>query len=164
MQLNLNPEQGSRGWGGGGGDGCAIWGSQATQVLSSTFRRFGATQTSAGSSRGGMENGGRERRQGAESDEEDYDNHQRTASDPGRARRQPPGLPPKVDELSGVWLAGPGWTANFRECREAAGPQNLAEWDAPGGGAQTQESGWANFTQFQPFSGSEEEETAGFVY
>lgn len=52
-----------------------------------------------------------------------------------------------------VWISGPGWTANFRDCRENAGSQTHAGWVASGSDAQTQETGWANFTQFGPFSG-----------
>lgn len=98
-----------------------------------------------------MENGGREREQGEEED----DVHQRNASDPGRDGRQQWASPGsvQVNELLGVGFPGPGWTANFRDCRKAPGSQSLAGWDAASSGAQTQESGWANFTRFQPFSG-----------
>ncbi|XP_003978570.2 serine/threonine-protein phosphatase 6 regulatory subunit 2a [Takifugu rubripes] len=100
----------------------------ATQSKSRT--RFGVTQTSEGSSRSSMENGRRDQEQGAESDEDD--DHRQNASD-----------------------TGPGWTANFRDCRENAGSQTLAGWVAPGSDAQMQETGWANFTQFGPFSGTD---------
>ncbi|XP_023263676.1 serine/threonine-protein phosphatase 6 regulatory subunit 2-like [Seriola lalandi dorsalis] len=78
-----------------------------------------------------MENGGREQDRGSESDE-DEDSEQ-NASD-----------------------TSPGWTANFRDSGGTAASQNQAGWDSSaGGGAETQETGWANFTEFQPFSGTE---------
>ncbi|XP_023262088.1 serine/threonine-protein phosphatase 6 regulatory subunit 2-like [Seriola lalandi dorsalis] len=99
----------------------------ATQAKSRT--RFGVSQTSEGSSRSSMENGGREQDRGSESDE-DEDSEQ-NASD-----------------------TSPGWTANFRDSGGTAASQNQAGWDSSaGGGAETQETGWANFTEFQPFSG-----------
>lgn len=103
-----------------------------------------------------MENGGKKREKGSESDEEDDDNdHQRNTSDPGTdGSHQSANLGSiQVNELSGIWFSGPGWTANFRDCREAAASQSLPDWDTTGSGAQTRDSGWANFAQFQPFSG-----------
>lgn len=102
-----------------------------------------------------MENGGREREQGGESDEEDDNDHQRNPSDPGRDGSQQSASPGniQINELSAVRFSGPGWTANFRDCREAPGSQSRAQWDSTESGVQTQESGWATFTQFQPFSG-----------
>uniref|UniRef100_A0A674NVT3 Protein phosphatase 6, regulatory subunit 2a n=1 Tax=Takifugu rubripes TaxID=31033 RepID=A0A674NVT3_TAKRU len=64
-----------------------------------------------------------------------------------------PGQMHVVSNVIIVWIPGPGWTANFRDCRENAGSQTLAGWVAPGSDAQMQETGWANFTQFGPFSG-----------
>lgn len=53
-----------------------------------------------------------------------------------------------------VLCLGPGWTANFRDSRGTAASQTPAGWDSSaGGGAETQGTGWANFTEFQPFSG-----------
>uniref|UniRef100_G3Q6W0 Protein phosphatase 6 regulatory subunit 2 n=1 Tax=Gasterosteus aculeatus aculeatus TaxID=481459 RepID=G3Q6W0_GASAC len=49
---------------------------------------------------------------------------------------------------------GPGWTAHFRESGGTAASQTPAGWDSSSrSGAETQGSGWANFTEFQPFSG-----------
>ncbi|TNN35389.1 Serine/threonine-protein phosphatase 6 regulatory subunit 2 [Liparis tanakae] len=45
---------------------------------------------------------------------------------------------------------GPGWTAHFRASGGPAASQTPAGWD----GAETQGSGWATFTEFQPFSSS----------
>uniref|UniRef100_A0A3B5A261 Serine/threonine-protein phosphatase 6 regulatory subunit 2-like n=1 Tax=Stegastes partitus TaxID=144197 RepID=A0A3B5A261_9TELE len=90
-------------------------------------RTFGVSQTSDGSSRSSMENGGRERDRGSESDE-DEDSEQNISD-------------------------APAWTANFRESGETAASQTTAGWDSSAGsGAETQETGWANFTEFQPFS------------
>lgn len=65
------------------GSGCDLDLRLHNKHLCSTCR-FGVTQTSAGSSRSSMENGGREREQGAESDEDD--DHQQNTSDTGRER------------------------------------------------------------------------------
>ncbi|XP_029018506.1 serine/threonine-protein phosphatase 6 regulatory subunit 2a [Betta splendens] len=101
----------------------------ATQAKSRT--RFGVSQTSEGSSRSSMENGGRERDHGSESDEEE-DSEQNTSD------------------------TGPGWTANFRDSGGTVASQTPEGWEsAAGGGAETPETGWANFTEFQPYSGTE---------
>ncbi|XP_075907544.1 serine/threonine-protein phosphatase 6 regulatory subunit 2a isoform X2 [Nelusetta ayraudi] len=107
----------------------------ATQAKSRT--RFGVSQTSTGSSRSSLENGGRERDRSSGSDDDDDDggnddSSQQNASD-----------------------AGPGWTADFRNSKGTAS-QTPAGWDSSlEGAAEVQETGWANFTEFQPFSGSE---------
>ena len=53
-----------------------------SELLSLVFSRFGVSQSSAGSSRSSMENGGREGDRGSESDEEN--DSQKNTSDPGR--------------------------------------------------------------------------------
>ncbi|XP_054481063.1 serine/threonine-protein phosphatase 6 regulatory subunit 2a isoform X3 [Anoplopoma fimbria] len=101
----------------------------ATQAKSRT--RFGVSQTSEESSRSSLENGGRERDQGSESDE-DEDCEQNTSE------------------------TGPGWTAHFRDSGGTTASQTPAGWDSSSrSGAETQGSGWATFTEFQPFSGTE---------
>uniref|UniRef100_A0A4W6E8K1 Protein phosphatase 6, regulatory subunit 2a n=1 Tax=Lates calcarifer TaxID=8187 RepID=A0A4W6E8K1_LATCA len=97
----------------------------ATQAKSRT--RFGVSQTSEGSSRNSLENGGREQDRGSESDEDEDSDH--NTSD-----------------------TGPGWTANFRDSGGTAASQTPAAWDnSAGSGAQRHPTGWANFTEFQPF-------------
>ncbi|XP_054656096.1 serine/threonine-protein phosphatase 6 regulatory subunit 2a isoform X2 [Dunckerocampus dactyliophorus] len=103
----------------------------ATQAKSRT--RFGVSQPSEGSSRSSLENGGQEQDCGSESDEDD-DFEQNTSD------------------------TGPGWTANFRDSEGIAASQTPSGWDIPpGSGTDTQETGWANFTAFQPFSSTETE-------
>ncbi|XP_051912078.1 serine/threonine-protein phosphatase 6 regulatory subunit 2-like isoform X2 [Hippocampus zosterae] len=104
----------------------------ATQAKSRT--RFGVSQTSEGSSRSSLENGGQEQDCGSESDEEE-DFEQNTSD------------------------TGPGWTANFRDSDRMAASQTPSGWDAlPAGSSnENQEMGWANFTAFQPFSSTETE-------
>lgn len=105
----------------------------ATQAKSRT--RFGVSQTSEGSSRSSIENGGRERDRGSESDE-DEDSEQNTSD-------------------SGQQICC-GWTANFRDSGDTAASQTPPGWDSSAGSAaETQETGWANFTEFRPFSGTE---------
>ncbi|XP_069376157.1 serine/threonine-protein phosphatase 6 regulatory subunit 2a isoform X4 [Paralichthys olivaceus] len=101
----------------------------ATQAKSRT--RFGVSQTSEGSSRSSMENGGREQDRGSESDE-DEDAEQNTSD------------------------SGPGWTATFRDSGGTTASQTPPGWDSSNrSGGETHETGWANFTEFQPFSGTE---------
>ncbi|KAM6895797.1 serine/threonine-protein phosphatase 6 regulatory subunit 2a [Xenentodon cancila] len=97
----------------------------ATQAKSRT--RFGTSQSPGKSARSCIENGGREQDFGSESDESRH-SEQNTS--------------------------GPGWTANFSESEETAS-QTRAGWDgSDGSGAETQETGWATFTEFQPFTGT----------
>lgn len=102
-----------------------------------------------------MENGRRDQGQGPESDEDD--DHQQNTPDTGRKRSWPVKLTIIQKIRCGmdiiVWFSAPGWTANFRDCRENAGSQTLAGWVAAENDARTQDTGWANFTQFEPFSG-----------
>nr|XP_020457024.1 serine/threonine-protein phosphatase 6 regulatory subunit 2 isoform X2 [Monopterus albus] len=101
----------------------------ATQAKSRT--RFGVSQSSEGSSRSSLENGDRERDHGSDSDE-DEDSEQNTSD------------------------TGPGWTANFRDSGGSSASQTSAGWDSSTrSGAETQETGWANFNEFQPSSGTE---------
>ncbi|CAG5927250.1 serine/threonine-protein phosphatase 6 regulatory subunit 2a [Menidia menidia] len=101
----------------------------ATQAKSRT--RFGVSQTSEGSSRGSIENGGRERDCGSGSDE-DQDSEQNTSD------------------------TAPDWTANFRDSGGTVASQTPAAWESSrGSGSETQATGWANFTEFQPFTGTE---------
>lgn len=116
------------------------------------------TQTSEGSSRGSLENGGRERDHGSESDE-DEDSEQNT-SDSGEQEQ-------RLQTKSNIYVlesapflmkesrpvSGPGWTANFRDSRGTAASQTPAGWESSGGSGEVQGTGWANFTEFQPFSG-----------
>uniref|UniRef100_A0A8C7PLI9 Protein phosphatase 6 regulatory subunit 2 n=1 Tax=Oncorhynchus mykiss TaxID=8022 RepID=A0A8C7PLI9_ONCMY len=45
------------------------------------------------------------------------------------------------------------WTASFGEAGGNSSSPGPAGWDSPGGsGGDKQEAGWANFTEFQPFS------------
>ncbi|XP_074482100.1 serine/threonine-protein phosphatase 6 regulatory subunit 2a isoform X3 [Sebastes fasciatus] len=136
----------------------------ATQAKSRT--RFGVSQTSEESSRSSMENGGRERDHGSESDEEEDSeqnisdngtsedsNYQQNTSDNGRSEDS------SYQQNTSDNGPGPGWTANFRESGGTAASQTPAAWDSSSrsGAGETQGSGWANFTEFQPFSGTETE-------
>lgn len=104
-----------------------------------------------------MENGGRERDRGSESDEDD-DSQQNTSDTGGgggsRSYIQNTAKETPVQSVRVTSLPGPGWTADFRDSKGTAASQTPAGWDSsPGSGGQTQETGWANFTEFQPFSG-----------
>ncbi|XP_071393093.1 serine/threonine-protein phosphatase 6 regulatory subunit 2-like isoform X2 [Centroberyx affinis] len=111
----------------------------ATQVKSRT--RFGVSHPSEGSSRSSLENGGRERDRGSESDE-DEDSVQ-NVSDGGRRE-------------DGKDPHSPGWTASFGDSGGTAATQTPGGWDgSTGSGGDAQGTGWANFTEFQPFCGTE---------
>ncbi|XP_046878878.1 serine/threonine-protein phosphatase 6 regulatory subunit 2a isoform X1 [Hypomesus transpacificus] len=120
--------------------------SYAAQVKSRT--RFGGSQTSERSSRGSLENGGRERDRGSGSDEDDDDSRQ----SPPEAR----GAEDGKDAQSTAPASRPGWTASFGESGGDPSSPAPVGWDSPGGvEGDKQETGWANFTEFQPFSSSE---------
>uniref|UniRef100_A0A668AUU8 Protein phosphatase 6, regulatory subunit 2a n=1 Tax=Myripristis murdjan TaxID=586833 RepID=A0A668AUU8_9TELE len=78
----------------------------ATQVKSRT--RFGVSHPSEGSSRSSLENGGRERDRGSESDE-DEDSPQNTSD------------------------TGPGWTASFGDAGGTTAPQSQGGWETSAG-------------------------------
>ncbi|KAM9824234.1 serine/threonine-protein phosphatase 6 regulatory subunit 2a [Neosynchiropus ocellatus] len=104
----------------------------ATQAKTRT--RFGVSQTSESSARGSMENGGRERDCGSDSDEDE--NSEENTSE-----------------------GGPGWTANFRDSGGTTETVSPSGWEMnAGNGTGAEETGWANFTEFQPFSGSDSEQ------
>ncbi|XP_064794739.1 serine/threonine-protein phosphatase 6 regulatory subunit 2-like isoform X5 [Oncorhynchus masou masou] len=112
----------------------------ATQVKSRT--RFGVSHTSESSSRSSLENGGRERDRGSGSDEDD--DSRQSASDPGSLKESKDNT------------ASPSWTASFGEAGGNSSSPGPAGWDSPvGSGGDKQEAGWANFTEFQPFSSPE---------
>ncbi|XP_071188685.1 serine/threonine-protein phosphatase 6 regulatory subunit 2-like isoform X1 [Salvelinus alpinus] len=117
----------------------------ATQVKSRT--RFGVSHTSESS----LENGGRERDRGSGSDEDD-DSIQ-SASDPGSLEESKDNTPSTPGNQSATC---PSWTASFGEAGGNSSSPGPAGWDSPGGsGGDKQEAGWANFTEFQPFSSPE---------
>uniref|UniRef100_A0A8C3B0M1 Protein phosphatase 6, regulatory subunit 2a n=1 Tax=Cyclopterus lumpus TaxID=8103 RepID=A0A8C3B0M1_CYCLU len=109
----------------------------ATQAKSRT--RFGVSQTSEESPRSSMENGGRERDHGSESDE-DEDCEQQNTSETGRLEDS--SYPLNTDKSHGNL-----GTLTIVSCLSFVGLVSS--------GAETQGSGWANFTEFQPFSGTE---------
>ncbi|XP_056131809.1 serine/threonine-protein phosphatase 6 regulatory subunit 2-like isoform X2 [Lampris incognitus] len=103
----------------------------ATQVKSRT--RFGVSHTSEGSSRSSLENGSRDRDAGSGSDEDE-------------------------DSVQVNSDTGPGWTANFGDSGGSGTSQTPAGWDSSAPASSSggsQQSGWANFTEFQPFCGTE---------
>lgn len=99
----------------------------ATHAKSRT--RFGVSPTSEGDSRGSIENGGQEQDCGSDEEEDSKE----SPSD-----------------------AGPGWTANFRDSGGTVPSQDSTGWESSGNReGEAQGTGWANFTEFQPFSGTE---------
>uniref|UniRef100_A0A8C8A9U7 Protein phosphatase 6, regulatory subunit 2a n=1 Tax=Oryzias sinensis TaxID=183150 RepID=A0A8C8A9U7_9TELE len=105
----------------------------ATQAKSRT--RFGVSQTLEGSSRSSMENGDRQQDHGSGSDDGDDSEHK---------------------------SANPGWTADFRDSGGTGVSQSASGWEGPADTVEeaakngdAQGTGWANFTEFQPFDGTE---------
>ncbi|CAL9683288.1 unnamed protein product [Knipowitschia caucasica] len=90
--------------------------------------RFGVSQSSEGD-RSSLENG-----RDAEGSESDEDNDCAE--------------PPHTE-------TGPGWTATFGDSGVPAAAQSPVQWDSSGD--KSQDSGWANFTEFQPFTGADGE-------
>ncbi|XP_038833504.1 serine/threonine-protein phosphatase 6 regulatory subunit 2-like isoform X1 [Salvelinus namaycush] len=121
----------------------------ATQVKSRT--RFGVSHTSESSSRSSLENGGRERDRGSGSDEED--DSRQSASDPCSLEESKDNTLSTPGSQSAIC---PSWTASFGEAGGNSSSPGPAGWDSPGrSGGDKQEAGWANFTEFQPFSSPE---------
>ncbi|XP_064794737.1 serine/threonine-protein phosphatase 6 regulatory subunit 2-like isoform X3 [Oncorhynchus masou masou] len=121
----------------------------ATQVKSRT--RFGVSHTSESSSRSSLENGGRERDRGSGSDEDD--DSRQSASDPGSLKESKDNTASTPGSQSAIC---PSWTASFGEAGGNSSSPGPAGWDSPvGSGGDKQEAGWANFTEFQPFSSPE---------
>ncbi|XP_063067543.1 serine/threonine-protein phosphatase 6 regulatory subunit 2a [Engraulis encrasicolus] len=121
----------------------------ATQVKSRS--RFGVCLSSEGASKGGaVKNGGRGRRRSAsDEDEEEEGNKQAAAHSPAPNDACP-------DTQS------PGWTATFGDGDSGGMCVGSSPWGSPPSEQSTgnaQDTGWANFTQFQPFSSSEKSET-----
>ncbi|KAK7896864.1 hypothetical protein WMY93_022189 [Mugilogobius chulae] len=59
------------------------------------------------------------------------------------------------DEENDSAETGPGWTATFGDSGAPAAAQSPVEWESSAD--KSQDSGWANFTEFQPFSGADGE-------
>ncbi|KAJ8006971.1 hypothetical protein DPEC_G00112730 [Dallia pectoralis] len=111
----------------------------ATQVKSRT--RFGVSHTSDSSTENSLENGGRERDHGSGSDDDDS---RQSVSNTG-----------SLEETKDI-TPSPGWTASFGDTGDNPSSPSPAGWDSPGGsGGEAHEAGWANFTEFQPFTSPE---------
>ncbi|KAJ3612401.1 hypothetical protein NHX12_020677 [Muraenolepis orangiensis] len=96
--------------------------------------RFGVSSTTEGSSRSSLENGGGERDTGSGSGSDEEEECTQTLSD-----------------------AAPSWTASFGDASDPppTSPSPVG-WESSGGTTgDSQGTGWANFTQFQPFCGSQ---------
>ncbi|XP_041716111.2 serine/threonine-protein phosphatase 6 regulatory subunit 2-like isoform X1 [Coregonus clupeaformis] len=121
----------------------------ATQVKSRT--RFGVSHTSESSSRSSLENGGRERDRGSGSDEDD--DSRQSAPDTGSLQESKDNTPSTPGNQSATCQS---WTASFGDAGGNSSSPGPAGWDSPGGsGGDKQVAGWANFTEFQPFSSPE---------
>ncbi|XP_051974650.1 serine/threonine-protein phosphatase 6 regulatory subunit 2a isoform X1 [Xyrauchen texanus] len=115
----------------------------ATQVKSRT--RFGVSLSSDSSPKSAVKNGGGGR--GSASEEEDVEEESSPPSTPTADGRTPESL------------QNPGWTMSFGETEESSS----SGWGASPqqGGEGQQETGWATFTEFQPFSSTESRQTDG---
>ncbi|XP_051543914.1 serine/threonine-protein phosphatase 6 regulatory subunit 2a isoform X1 [Myxocyprinus asiaticus] len=115
----------------------------ATQIKSRT--RFGVSLSSDSSPRSAVKNGGGGCRSASE--EEDVEEESSPPSTHTAAGRTPESL------------QNPGWTTSFGETEESSS----SAWGASPqqGGEGQQETGWATFTEFQPFSSTESRQTDG---
>ncbi|XP_059904558.1 serine/threonine-protein phosphatase 6 regulatory subunit 2a isoform X2 [Gadus macrocephalus] len=125
----------------------------ATQAKSRT--RFGVSSTTEGSSRGSLENGGdRDMGSGSGSDEEEEEEVEEEVEE--EEEEEESTQTQHQEQQQQLSDAAPSWTASFGE---AGGPATTSPspvgWEAAGGspGDSQQGTGWANFTQFQPFCG-----------
>ncbi|KAM6986325.1 serine/threonine-protein phosphatase 6 regulatory subunit 2a isoform 2-T2 [Aplochiton taeniatus] len=109
----------------------------ATQIKSRT--RFGVSHTSENSSRSSLENGGRERDRGSGSDEDEDED----------SRHSDSGSPEDSKDTQ-------SWTASFGESGANSSSPAPKGWESPDANAgETKATGWANFTEFQPFNSKE---------
>ncbi|XP_062850477.1 serine/threonine-protein phosphatase 6 regulatory subunit 2a isoform X3 [Trichomycterus rosablanca] len=113
--------------------------SYATQVKSRS--RFGVCSSSESSPKGPVRNGQRGRRSASQEEEED---------DEGRSQNSTQAMP----SMKAVSPQNPGWTANFEEAKDASNNS----WGSASKQVNEEQSGtgWANFTEFQPFCSSPE--------
>lgn len=117
----------------------------ATQIKSRS--RFGASPSSDSSPKSAVRNGGGGR--GSASEEEDVEEE-----------ASPPSVRTADKSEAGLQHAqNPGWTASFGESEESSSsswgesPQKVGEGQ--------QNTGWATFTEFQPFSSTDSRQTEG---
>ncbi|XP_031414937.1 serine/threonine-protein phosphatase 6 regulatory subunit 2-like [Clupea harengus] len=116
----------------------------ATQVKSRS--RFGVCLSSDSASKGALKNGGRGRRSASDDDEEEGPKQTTTPSPTPKGAE-----PPETQS--------PGWTATFSEGDASGVSVGSSPWGTPvseqQSAANTQDTGWANFTEFQPFNSSD---------
>ncbi|XP_030623494.1 serine/threonine-protein phosphatase 6 regulatory subunit 2a [Chanos chanos] len=120
----------------------------ATQVKSRS--RFGVSIPSEGSSKGPLRNGGRGRGSASEEEEDEEDDETKQPS----AQKQ--------SESSHT--QGSGWTAGYGEAEVNSSALGSSSWGSPSseqGSDSQQETGWATFTEFQPFCSSEPSHSEG---
>lgn len=59
------------------------------------------------------------------------------------------------DEEDDSTGTGPGWTATFGDARNSTAASASGQWDSSE--VKSEDTGWANFTEFQPFTGADGE-------
>ncbi|XP_066579988.1 serine/threonine-protein phosphatase 6 regulatory subunit 2a isoform X2 [Amia ocellicauda] len=131
----------------------------ATQVKSRT--RFGVSRTSDSSSKSDVENGEQDRSIESDEEEEEVEPKEATITDTenNKNKKQSEG---KENESA----ESPGWTANFEDINSKSPVPCVAVdvgssvWDSAvtphtTATTETEEKGWAKFTDFQPFCCSE---------
>ncbi|KAG7454764.1 hypothetical protein MATL_G00263340 [Megalops atlanticus] len=127
----------------------------ATKVKSRT--RFGVSRTSDSSSRADVENGEQDQSDGSD-EEEAGPKDAATNAENNKNKSQAEGQPADSAE-------GPGWTASFGEGVSSKAPVacvvldvGSSVWDAAApqhSSAESEDKGWAKFSDFQPFCCSE---------
>ncbi|XP_036375745.1 serine/threonine-protein phosphatase 6 regulatory subunit 2-like [Megalops cyprinoides] len=127
----------------------------ATQVKSRT--RFGVSRTSDSSSRVDVENGQQDQSDGSD-EEEAGPKDAATDAENNKNKSQAENQPADSTE-------GPGWTASFEEGVSSKAPVacvvldvGSSVWDSAGpkhSAAESEDKGWAKFSDFQPFCCSE---------
>ncbi|KAL2087339.1 hypothetical protein ACEWY4_016167 [Coilia grayii] len=119
----------------------------ATQVKSRS--RFGVCLSADGASKGALKNGGRGRRSASDDDEEE-------------GPKQAAAHSPSPKGAGSPEAQSPGWTATFGDGDAGGVCVGSSPWGSPPSeqsATSTHDTGWANFTQFQPFSSSDKSDT-----
>ncbi|XP_069048298.1 serine/threonine-protein phosphatase 6 regulatory subunit 2a isoform X1 [Lepisosteus oculatus] len=129
----------------------------ATQVKSRT--RFGVSRTSESSSKSDVENGEQDRNINSDEEEEEPGTKE-AITDQENSRNKS-----QTDAKEAHSPESPGWTADFEDMVNSKPPApcvavdvGSSVWDsavAPQNTSETEEKGWAKFTDFQPFCCSE---------
>ncbi|KAJ8411201.1 hypothetical protein AAFF_G00172070 [Aldrovandia affinis] len=135
----------------------------ATQVKSRT--RFGVSRTTDSSPRSDVENGEQDQSCGSDEEEEEEEAEPKDATTNVENNKNKSQAEGKEAALTPTEAADPGWTASFEDMVNSKAPApcvvvdvGSSVWDSAAPqhkAAQSEDKGWAKFSDFQPFCCSE---------